>query len=862
MNFKSQNPIDASQSERFKLHKSGKLWLVAGLTFFSFLGGSVLNNTNVHADATTATTTSSSSASTASSASVATSSAASDATTKATSVSSSAATQVTSAATTKTTSQAATASSSAATSQSTSTASSSTSQTTKTASSSSAATSTSATATSQATSVASSTATTTQVSRTASSTAASAASSTATVKAVTPASSTVSSAATTATKATAKVAAVAYTAATTSSTDVWTIGDTTRPRVDVVDVASYQSTMTQSDFNKLKAAGVKTVIVKSTEGTDYTNPAALNQAKLANKAGLNVDFYHYATFSTADAAKSEATNMAGFLVKNNVSTKVLLFADMEDSSSYSVNATANLNAFWSTLDSFGYKNHGVYTSNSYLYRDAVVKTVGQSRVWRAQYPYTPSANNLWNTNDGAWQFSDTALLPSGSDYTGYIDVSIDYNGLTEDSAGTNTFVTTTSSNDTTTSEVTTDTSATTNTSTSSTTKKASGWYTFTKNTAIKSAASDSAKTVGTYSKGNRVYYNAEVTTNGETWLRYLSYSGSEHFVKIAAAKTTTTKPAASTSKTVTKNETGTYKFTKTTAIKGSVSDSAKTLGTYYKGDTVYYNAKVTKNGETWLRYLSYSGAQHYVKISGAATSTTTTKPATSSSKTVTKAETGTYKFTGTTAIKGSANDSAKTLGTYYKGDTVYYNAKVTKNGQTWLRYLSYSGAQHYVKISGAATTTTTSSKSTAMASAKTVAQTGTYKFAKTTAIKSSASDAASTVGTYYKGNTVNYNAKVTTNGQTWLRYTSYSGAQHYVKVSGGAATTTSSSASKTTAAAGTYTFKTTTNIRTAASLNASVVGQYYAGESVYYIGTVSADGYQWLKYLSNSGAYHYVAKIG
>ncbi|WP_249646658.1 SH3 domain-containing protein [Lactiplantibacillus plantarum] len=860
MNFKSQNPIDASQSERFKLYKSGKLWLVAGLTFFSFLGGSVLNNTNVHADVTTATTTSSSAASTASSASVATSSAASDATTKATSVSSSATTQVTSAATTKTTSQAATASSSAATSQSTSTASSSTSQATKTASS--AAASTSATATSQATSVVSSTATTTQVSRTASSTAASAVSSTATVKAVKAASSTVSSAATTATKATAKVAAVAYTAATTSSTDVWTIGDTTRPRVDVVDVASYQSTMTQSDFNKLKAAGVKTVIVKSTEGTDYTNPAALNQAKMANKAGLNVDFYHYATFSTADAAKSEATNMAGFLVKNNVSTKVLLFADMEDSSSYSVNATANLNAFWSTLDSFGYKNHGVYTSNSYLYRDAVVKTVGQSRVWRAQYPYTPSANNLWNTNDGAWQFSDTALLPSGSDYTGYIDVSIDYNGLTEDSAGTNTFVTTTSSNDTTTSEVTTDTSATTNTSTSSTTKKASGWYTFTKNTAIKSAASDSAKTVGTYSKGNRVYYNAEITTNGETWLRYLSYSGSEHFVKIAAAKTTTTKPAASTSKTVTKNETGTYKFTKTTAIKGSVSDSAKTLGTYYKGDTVYYNAKVTKNGETWLRYLSYSGAQHYVKISGAATSTTTTKPATSSSKTVTKAETGTYKFTGTTAIKGSVNDSAKTLGTYYKGDTVYYNAKVTKNGQTWLRYLSYSGAQHYVKISGAATTTTTSSKSTATASAKTVAQSGTYKFAKTTAIKSSASDAASTVGTYYKGNTVNYNAKVTTNGQTWLRYTSYSGAQHYVKVSGGAATTTSSSASKTTAAAGTYTFKTTTNIRTAASLNASVVGQYSAGESVYYIGTVSADGYQWLKYLSNSGAYHYVAKIG
>ncbi|MGU9537307.1 SH3 domain-containing protein, partial [Proteus mirabilis] len=81
----------------------------------------------------------------------------------------------------------------------------------------------------------------------------------------------------------------------------------------------------------------------------------------------------------------------------------------------------------------------------------------------------------------------------------------------------------------------------------------------------------------------------------------------------------------------TKAETGTYKFTKTTAIKGSANDSAKTLGNYYKGDTVYYNAKVTKNGETWLRYLSYSGAQHYVKISSAAKATTINKTTSSSS---------------------------------------------------------------------------------------------------------------------------------------------------------------------------------------------------------------------------------------
>ena len=148
----------------------------------------------------------------------------------------------------------------------------------------------------------------------------------------------------------------------------------------MVDVSSYQSAMTQADYNKLKLAGVKTVIVKATEGENYTNQAAVNQAKMANKAGINVDFYHYATFDNSAAAQAEASNMGRFLTNNKVSRKVLLFADMEDTTTYSVNATANLNAFWAVLNALGYTNHGVYTSNTYLYRDAVIKTVGQSRV--------------------------------------------------------------------------------------------------------------------------------------------------------------------------------------------------------------------------------------------------------------------------------------------------------------------------------------------------------------------------------------------------------------------------------------------------------------------------------------------------
>ncbi|MDN6419182.1 MAG: SH3 domain-containing protein, partial [Lactiplantibacillus plantarum] len=42
---------------------------------------------------------------------------------------------------------------------------------------------------------------------------------------------------------------------------------------------------------------------------------------------------------------------------------------------------------------------------------------------------------------------------------------------------------------------------------------------------------------------------------------------------------------------------------------------------------------------------------------------------------------------------------------------------------------------------------------------------------------------------------------------------------------------------------GTYTFTENTNIRTAPSLSAPVVGTYYPGDSVTYTGQVNAEGY-------------------
>ncbi|MDN6733631.1 MAG: glycoside hydrolase family 25, partial [Tetragenococcus koreensis] len=227
-------------------------------------------------------------------------------------------------------------------------------------------------------------------------------------------------------------------AAASTSTDVFNIGDSTRPPQDAVDVSSYQGEMTQSDYKILADKGVRSVVVKTTQSSNYTNPYALEQIEYAANAGLNVNLYHYANFATSKEAKAEANYLLSFLKENNLNKKVMIFADMEDPSTENDNVASSLNDFWKVLSDGGYENHGVYTGAGYLYRSAVSNTVGAENTWMAQYPYEPSGDDLWQTNYGAWQFTPTAKVPNG-DYTGYLDVSSDYIGLFEKGAGTQPF---------------------------------------------------------------------------------------------------------------------------------------------------------------------------------------------------------------------------------------------------------------------------------------------------------------------------------------------------------------------------------------------------------------------------------------
>ncbi|UQK35728.1 glycoside hydrolase family 70 protein [Lactiplantibacillus plantarum] len=53
MNLRTNNPLNSERAVHYKLYKSGKLWLVAGVTFCSFVGSAIINDQIAHADTVT-----------------------------------------------------------------------------------------------------------------------------------------------------------------------------------------------------------------------------------------------------------------------------------------------------------------------------------------------------------------------------------------------------------------------------------------------------------------------------------------------------------------------------------------------------------------------------------------------------------------------------------------------------------------------------------------------------------------------------------------------------------------------------------------------------------------------------------------
>ena len=144
--------------------------------------------------------------------------------------------------------------------------------------------------------------------------------------------------------------------------------------------------------------------------------------------------------------------------------------------------------------------------------------------------------------------------------------------------------------------------------------------------------------------------------------------------------------------------------------------------------------------------------------------------------------------------------------------------------------------------------------------------TGTYTFTGRASIKAEAKVSSPELAYYDKGMSVNYDKVLTADGHQWLSYVTASGARRYVDIATVKATETKPEVKPVAKPAdkpnlpesGTYTFTGRASIKAEAKVSSPELAYYDKGMTVNYDKVLTADGRQWLSYVTASGARRYV----
>ena len=356
------------------------------------------------------------------------------------------------------------------------------------------------------------------------------------------------------------------------------------------------------------------------------------------------------------------------------------------------------------------------------------------------------------------------------------------------------------------------------------------------------------------------YVGKEAKDIHDSGLSLEEYFGIEGGDYATSSKPAESKPA--TTGAINLPATGTYTFTGRASIKAEAKVSSPELAYYDKGMSVNYDKVLTADGHQWLSYVTASGARRYVDI--ATVKATETKPEV---KPVAKPadkpslpESGTYTFTGRASIKAEAKVSSPELAYYDKGMSVNYDKVLTADGHQWLSYVTASGARRYVDIATVkATETKPEVKPVAKPADKpSLPESGTYTFTGRASIKAEAKVSSPELAYYDKGMSVNYDKVLTADGHTWLSYMTASGARRYVDIAAAKAEASQPTAKPSLPESGTYTFTGRASIKAEAKVSSPELAYYDKGMSVNYDKVLTADGRQWLSYVTASGARRYV----
>lgn len=296
-------------------------------------------------------------------------------------------------------------------------------------------------------------------------------------------------------------------------------------------------------------------------------------------------------------------------------------------------------------------------------------------------------------------------------------------------------------------------------------------------------------------------------TYGRRMIHKNSVSGYIHFKDLAGSPVSQTSPAPTQTHTSGLANSGTYTFTQQAPIKAQAKQSSTTLDYYYAGESVRYDRVLTADGYQWLSYLSYSGQRRYIPIKQVQSSPAPQQPIVS---TPTKPQ-GTIHITNINQAEGSFEVIITNVKSPKTIKSVSIPIWSDNNGQDDIIWYPAQRQND-----------------------------GSYK------VNVQASKHKNDRGLYH----------------IHVYYTDSSNKLEFITGTTTQLTAISQQTNQTNSnlpASGTYYFKSKAIVRNRPSQSASEITYYGAGSSVRYDRVVTAEGRQWISYVSFSGARRYIA---
>lgn len=277
---------------------------------------------------------------------------------------------------------------------------------------------------------------------------------------------------------------------------------------------------------------------------------------------------------------------------------------------------------------------------------------------------------------------------------------------------------------------------------------------------------------------------------------------------------------------------------------------------------------------------SVSGYIHFKDLAGSPISQTSPDPSGLASS-------GTYTFTQQTPIKSQAKHASPNLDYYYAGESVRYDRVLTAEGYQWISYLSYSGQRRYIPIKQVQAsptpqqpigTTPTKPQGTIQITNINQAE-GSFEVLITGARSPKEITAVSVPVWSDRGgqdDLIWYPAQRQSDGSYKVKvlaskhkndsgkyhiHVYFTDAANQIDFIGSTTTQLSTTTVSTSylPSSGTYIFKSRLAIRNSPSLASPILFHYDIGQSVRYDRIITAEGRQWISYVSYSGARRYIA---